>query len=140
MNPGRRAAVSAGALAAVALVGGCSITGTTSYGSGPATPLTVPSSSESSTINGSQSAGKADTLSLQLVAEDTGALGEVVMDGRGWILYRFDKDRTTRPRPSCVGACAEKWPPVLVSGAPILHGVSSSIVGKVQLPDGSWQL
>ena len=78
---------------------------------------------------------------LTIVTARTAALGRVVADGRGWILYRFDKDRgNPSPRSTCVGACAKKWPPVLVHGTTAVKGVSSSIVGKVRREDGSWQL
>jgi predicted lipoprotein with Yx(FWY)xxD motif len=71
----------------------------------------------------------------------TKALGRVVADGKGWILYRFDKDKCRpTPKSSCTGPCAKKWPPVLWEGRPALKGISPGIVGKVRRADGTWQL
>jgi predicted lipoprotein with Yx(FWY)xxD motif len=89
--------------------------------------------------NTSVTAGSAPGFALSVT--QTKALGWVVADGAGWILYRFDKDKgMPRPTSSCNGACAQKWPPVLWHGRPALKGISSGIVGKVQRADGTWQL
>lgn len=86
-------------------------------------------------------AGKQAHPVLEISAARTPALGWVVTDGKGWILYRFDRDRgNPSPRSVCTGACAQKWPPVLVHGTPVVKGVSSWIVGRVRRPDGRWQL
>ena len=78
---------------------------------------------------------------MELVAARNSALGWVVTDGKGWILYRFDKDKAQpAPKPACLGPCAEKWPPVLWQGRPALKGLSASLVGKVRRDDGRWQL
>jgi predicted lipoprotein with Yx(FWY)xxD motif len=120
--------------------------------SAPATAA-APASSSSSSGTG---AGRSDAGSgggaktddavqpaprFALYATQTKALGWVVADGKGWILYRFDKDKgMPHPTSTCNGACAHKWPPVLWHGKPALKGVSPSIVGKVERADGTWQL
>jgi predicted lipoprotein with Yx(FWY)xxD motif len=141
MDPGKRGVLTAGVLAA-ALLSACGATQSPPYGSGPATPLALlPSSTSNPSVNGAQSTTQASPPRLELVAVNNRALGWVVQDGHGWILYRFDKDRATpKPKPSCLGACAKKWPPVLVNGNPVVRGISRSIVGRTQRPDGTWQL
>jgi predicted lipoprotein with Yx(FWY)xxD motif len=40
--------------------------------------------------------------------------GRVLFDGNGYALYRFTKDRRSKPR--CYGACAKAWPPYVPDG------------------------
>jgi predicted lipoprotein with Yx(FWY)xxD motif len=119
--------------------------------SAPAAPAAPASSSGAPAQAGPSDAGStggantgetvAPAPRFALSTRQTKALGWVVADGEGWILYRFDKDKG-RPAPTstCNGACAQKWPPVLWHGKPALKGISSTIVGKVQRTDGTWQL
>lgn len=101
-----------------------------------------PQASDGSSATGGNAKDAAGaTPSFALAATQTKALGWVVADGAGWILYRFDKDKgMPKPTSSCNGACAQKWPPVLWHGRPALKGISSGIVGKVLRADGTWQL
>jgi predicted lipoprotein with Yx(FWY)xxD motif len=151
MNAGKRTAMAAGGvLATAAVLAGCGGGGGGNgdgYNANAAAPaMTMPGSSTNSaapapSVKPSVSTGNVAVPALELVAKQSKALGWVVTDGKGWILYRFDRDRA-KPAPwsSCKGACAEKWPPVLVHGTPVLKGMSRSIVGKVRRPDGTWQL
>src|SRR6476646_9198104 len=52
-----------------------------------------------------------------LTASPTAALGTVVVDGTGYTLYRFDKDKPKPSRSNCNGSCATQWPTVLVASA-----------------------
>src|SRR5690349_24425790 len=40
-------------------------------------------------------------------------MGNVVTDGKGRVLYRFDKDKASPSKTNCVGDCAKLWPPLL---------------------------
>jgi predicted lipoprotein with Yx(FWY)xxD motif len=94
-----------------------------------------------STAGGNATDTTGSTPGFALSATQTKALGWVVADGQGWLLYRFDKDKgMPTPTSKCNGACAQKWPPVLWHGRPALTGISSGIVGKVKRADGTWQL
>jgi predicted lipoprotein with Yx(FWY)xxD motif len=42
--------------------------------------------------------------------------GTILTDGRGYALYLFTKDKTSRSR--CYGSCAAAWPPFYTKGAP----------------------
>lgn len=72
-------------------------------------------------------------------AEVTG-IGEVLTDGDGHTLYLFTEDNTFPPRSTCLLTCAEKWPPLLVTGNVALSGVEQRLVGTVRRPDGEIQL
>ena len=147
----RTVTAAGGVLATAALLAACGGTGSSdAYGNNaaayagnapaaaaPSTASAAPSPSvKSSTAEPAQAAP-----ALELVAAQTKALGWVVTDGKGWILYRFDKD-VAKPtaKSTCAGACSQKWPPVLVHGKPVLKGLSASLVGKVRRADGTWQL
>jgi len=80
-----------------------------------------------------------------LTASPTAALGTVVVDGTGYTLYRFDKDKPKPSKSNCNGSCATQWPPVLVASAAEakavkLDGVDAGAVGTVKRADGKLQL
>ena len=80
-----------------------------------------------------------------LTASPTAALGTVVVDGTGYTLYRFDKDKPKPSKSNCNGSCATQWPPVLVASADEakavkLDGVDAGAVGTVKRADGKLQL
>ncbi|MGZ4649779.1 MAG: hypothetical protein ACXV3A_04485 [Kineosporiaceae bacterium] len=152
MKAGKRSAVAAGGVLTTAAVlaacgggGGGYADGYDANAAGPA--VTVPGTATNSAPaapsvkSGTNSGHGGVPSSIVLVATQTKALGWVVTDGKGWVLYRFDKDKAKpSPRSSCTGACAQMWPPVLVHGTPVLKGVSASIVGSLRRSDGTWQL
>ena len=80
-----------------------------------------------------------------LTASPTAALGTVVVDGTGYTLYRFDKDKSKPSKSNCNGSCATQWPPVLVASAAEakevkLDGVDAGAVNTVKRADGKLQL
>jgi predicted lipoprotein with Yx(FWY)xxD motif len=80
-----------------------------------------------------------------LTASPTAALGTVVVDGTGYTLYRFDKDKPKPSKSNCNGSCATQWPPVLVASATEakavkLDGVDAGAVNTVKRADGKLQL
>jgi predicted lipoprotein with Yx(FWY)xxD motif len=76
----------------------------------------------------------------ELIRKSTRQMGEVVTDGKGWVLYRFDKDTANPPESNCNGDCARVWPPALTTGTPTLQGIDRSLVGTVTRADGSTQI
>lgn len=75
-----------------------------------------------------------------LIRKEIAKMGAIVVNEKGWTLYRFDRD-TARPATSnCSGTCAEVWPPVLTSGNPRLVGVNPALVSTIRRSDGSLQL
>jgi predicted lipoprotein with Yx(FWY)xxD motif len=86
----------------------------------------------------------APVSSIRLVAKTVDKMGDVVQDGDGRTLYRFDKD-TPKPTPAsnCNDKCAETWPPLVnpTPGAtPQLEGVDPALVGTLKRADGSEQI
>jgi predicted lipoprotein with Yx(FWY)xxD motif len=68
----------------------------------------------------------------------TTALGSVLVDGNGRTLYGSVAD--TNGMPACTDACATQWPPVLVTGTSLPHGLDPKVFKVVARPDGSEQL
>jgi predicted lipoprotein with Yx(FWY)xxD motif len=68
-----------------------------------------------------------------------GSLGKVLVDSSGRTLYLFGKDRGGRS--ACSGACAQNWPPAVVSGKPTSgSGVKASKLGTTTRSDGKRQV
>jgi predicted lipoprotein with Yx(FWY)xxD motif len=101
-----------------------------------ATPANDPAPA-ASTSNAETSTG--GTAAAGLRAVDS-TLGRIVTDAKGWTLYRFDRDTAKPAKTNCVDACATKWPPVPYADNLKLDGVVAALIGKVQRPDGSWQV
>jgi predicted lipoprotein with Yx(FWY)xxD motif len=78
----------------------------------------------------------------KLVAKEIARMGQVVVDDKGWVLYRFDKDTANPPASNCKDKCAQVWPPLLTSdgNAPQLEGVDANLVGTIQRADGGTQI
>ena len=65
-------------------------------------------------------------------------LGDVLVDDAGLTLYGFTKDADGTP--TCEGACAEAWPPVVVDGTDVPAGLDPNVFSVVDRPDGTMQL
>ncbi|MCA6095765.1 SCO0930 family lipoprotein [Streptomyces sp. SCA3-4] len=76
----------------------------------------------------------------KLAVRETADLGRVVTDGKGFTLYRFDKDTAAPPASNCDGDCAKAWPPVPAADASATTGIEASALGEVARKDGSRQL
>ncbi|WP_236788309.1 hypothetical protein [Amycolatopsis sp. GM8] len=66
-------------------------------------------------------------------------LGQIVVDGGGFTVYRYDKDSTNPPKSSCNGACAQQWKPVPANATEHLTGLDRSAVGTLTRDDGTDQ-
>src|SRR5262245_46950532 len=64
-------------------------------------------------------------------------LGKIVVDGSGRTLYAFTKD--TNGASTCLDACANAWPPALVTGDVAVQGLDQSQFTTVDRPDGAKQ-
>lgn len=112
-------------------------------------PLAPPTSEEASaeetgtTAAGTPEAQAAPAPSgpqISLVGKSVPRMGDVVQDGDGRTLYRFDKDTPNPAKSTCEGQCAVTWPPVLSNGTPRLQGVDPALVSTVKRADGSEQV
>jgi len=66
------------------------------------------------------------------------SLGAVLVDAKGLTLYGLTSDSSGTP--TCVGVCANVWPPVSVGGASLPAGLDAKLFSVVSRPDGSHQL
>ena len=65
--------------------------------------------------------------------------GQILFDGKGFVLYAFTKD--PRSRSACYGACAVAWPPYLVTKAPKAGpGIKASLLGTTRRSNGKLQV
>jgi predicted lipoprotein with Yx(FWY)xxD motif len=63
----------------------------------------------------------------------------VLVDAEGFTVYRFASDKGSTP--SCYGACAEAWPPVIASGKPVGgESTMSAELGTTKRKDGKVQV
>src|SRR5687767_4469424 len=65
--------------------------------------------------------------------------GRMLVDGRGFSLYLFTRDRRGSSR--CYGDCAKAWPPLLTSGAPRAgSGARKRLLGTTTRRSGKRQV
>ena len=64
--------------------------------------------------------------------------GQVLFDGRGYVLYAFTHDPKGKSR--CTGACAAAWPPFIAKTPRAGKGAQASLVGTTRRADGSVQV
>jgi len=79
-------------------------------------------------------------VSDKLIAKSVPRMGNVVTDAKGWVLYRFDKDKAKPSKSNCVGDCAILWPPLLADDTLELSGLDASKVDTVERADGGLQV
>jgi predicted lipoprotein with Yx(FWY)xxD motif len=67
-----------------------------------------------------------------------GKLGRFIVDGRGFTLYLFEKDKNGKS--ACYSSCAKVWSPLITSGKPTAgSGVTASKIGTTRRKDGKLQ-
>jgi predicted lipoprotein with Yx(FWY)xxD motif len=93
-----------------------------------------------STVTSKTVAKPAGKVTNKLIAKTVPRMGNVVTDAKGWVLYRFDKDKASPSKSNCVGDCAKLWPPLLADETLELSGVASSKVDTVEREDGGLQI
>ncbi len=74
-----------------------------------------------------------------VVAEADSDLGTILVDEAGLSLYGFLDDRDA-DGPTCNDACADAWPPVIVSGTEVPAGLDPEVFSVVTRDDGRNQL
>ncbi|MEP7054079.1 MAG: hypothetical protein ABI912_02380 [Actinomycetota bacterium] len=93
-----------------------------------------------SAVAGAASSPAASAGAVKLATVTDAKLGDVVADGTGFTLYRFDKDSAKPPTSNCSSDCATTWPPVIATGKPAITGVDAVLVGTVKRADGTEQV
>ena len=90
-----------------------------------------------STTTPTASASQSQTSATVGVASNK--LGQILVDGRGFSLYLFEADTTTKS--TCSGDCAANWPPLLTNGAPMASGAAAqAMLGTTARSDGTTQV
>ncbi|TWP46137.1 hypothetical protein FKR81_37025 [Lentzea tibetensis] len=84
---------------------------------------------------------QAPASGVKIVGKAVEKMGNVVQDGDGRTLYRFEKD-TPKPetKSNCNGGCAVTWPPMLSDTVPQIEGVDPAIVKLITRADGKKQV
>ena len=118
-----------------------------SSGGASTAPSTAPSSAPSAAASEAPSAAPSEAASeapsaaagLTLALADT-ALGKVIVDGEGKVLYLFTPDEAGG-EPTCYDTCAENWPPLTADAAPSAgDGLDASKITLVARTDGTQQV
>jgi predicted lipoprotein with Yx(FWY)xxD motif len=66
-------------------------------------------------------------------------LGRIIVNANGHTLYLFGKDRNGKS--ACSGQCATFWPPLIMSGKPLVAGgAKASLIGTTKRADGRLQV
>ncbi|MEM7285293.1 MAG: hypothetical protein AAF480_02995 [Actinomycetota bacterium] len=77
-------------------------------------------------------------LAPSLIGVGGTEIGEVLVGPGSLSLYGFLND--VDGRPTCEGACADAWPPILVDGPELPADLDPAVFSVVQRPDGTHQL
>jgi predicted lipoprotein with Yx(FWY)xxD motif len=148
--PNRSRTILALALPIAVLVGACSSGGaaatapaataqpTTVAGSGDGyrygSPSQAPASMAPSAAPASAPAAGDTTVALA----DT-ALGSILVDAQGRVLYGFKADAAGTS--TCYDTCEQNWPPLLATGTPVAGtGIDGSKLSTIDRTDGTKQL
>jgi predicted lipoprotein with Yx(FWY)xxD motif len=84
-------------------------------------------------------AATAPTVAKDQVKVANTKLGDVLVDADGQTLYGLTKDANGTP--TCNGACADAWPPLVADGAPaVASGLDAKLFTTINRSDGSSQL
>jgi predicted lipoprotein with Yx(FWY)xxD motif len=84
------------------------------------------------------SVGEAEgTAEAAFVSTAETDLGEVLVDEAGLTLYGFTQDSDGTP--TCLDACADAWPPVLVAGEELPAGLDPEVYSVVERPDDTYR-
>ena len=128
--------IAAFALAAIALAA-CGSSSKSSSDSNDAATTTVAAADETTTT----AAATADaTVALAAVSNPKVGSTKVLVDDKGMTLYVWDQD-TKAGEASCKDACAQAWPPLVVTGdATYGAGLDASMFSTVKGTNGEKQL
>jgi predicted lipoprotein with Yx(FWY)xxD motif len=94
--------------------------------------------SEAADQSAEESAGGDEAAEQAIVSVGTTEAGDVLVDAAGLSLYGFLDDADGEP--TCEGACADAWPPILVDSAELPSGLDADTFSVVERPDGTFQL
>ncbi len=73
-----------------------------------------------------------------VTAKNVGSLGMVLVDAKGFTLYRLDGE--TASKVMCTAACVQAWPPLKASGSPTGGSGATGTLSTAMRPDGISQV
>nr|WP_246422041.1 hypothetical protein [Nocardiopsis mwathae] len=76
----------------------------------------------------------------KLKVKDHDELGDIVVDEKGFTLYRFDQDTADPPASNCDADCEQKWPPVWAGEGITIEGGDDSEAGTLEWDNGQEQV
>lgn len=79
-------------------------------------------------------------MGAELSVMNDAKLGNILMDGQGRTLYRFNNDSAWPMKFGCLGACLDTWKPAAAVDKKKVNGIAAALVGSVKRPDGTMQL
>ncbi|WP_235998951.1 DUF4142 domain-containing protein [Qaidamihabitans albus] len=133
MTPARRSLMSlAAGIAVVALTAACD--DSNSYGGYYSSDTGRTVQIQATAQSGTEQAGE------RLHGVEAFDIGRMVVDDKGFALYRYDRDSSDPPVSNCTGACTERWPPVRAAGTAQADGMAQELLGSVTRSDGTDQL
>jgi predicted lipoprotein with Yx(FWY)xxD motif len=122
----RKAMLAAPLVPAALIAAACSSTSSTAPSSPP--------SHASAAASGGPAAAEGTTIKIAHTS-----VGTVLTDGKGITVYLCEKDTGTKP--TCYGACAAAWPPVLTTSTPeAAAGARAALLGTAKRTDGKMQV
>ncbi|EWM14146.1 hypothetical protein [Kutzneria sp. 744] len=77
---------------------------------------------------------------IEVRATTSEQIGTFLTDGNGMTLYMFTND--SNKKPTCYGACAKTWPPLLIASPGKIYptGVDPQAIGYVERTEGTCQV
>lgn len=109
--------------------------GSSSSGSSGASGSSASSPSAGSSAGATTGSSAAGTHTVR-----DASLGTIVVDGKGFTLYRFDMDTSKPSKSNCTGQCAALWPAVPATDATHVTGIDPKLLGSVAGSGGVKQL
>lgn len=136
MNRTVTAAACALAALLVPVVSGC---GSSSSSGSAATASPAPASPSGVSAPPAASSKPVAATQAVVMTHPAGKLGTILTDGKGRTLYLFAAD--TSDKPTCTGACAAIWPPLVTAGkAKAGSGAKAGLLGTTKRSGGVTQV
>lgn len=129
--------ITAAALSTVVVLSAC---GSDSKNSDTAANKAATTTSSAAATSTAETSTPAAPGAAKLVIAKDAKLGEILTDGSGFTLYRFDKDGAKPPTSACTGDCTKNWPPAIATGKPEVTGIDAALVGTFKRADGAEQI
>jgi predicted lipoprotein with Yx(FWY)xxD motif len=103
-------------------------------GSGAASSTTTTTSPTNTTQAPAPAGGGTSATATAVDMKSSSNLGTILVDGKGFTLYRLNKDSMNKS--ACNTACAAVWPPLMAGSSATMAGSGVSGLGTISVPGG----